>query len=98
LASLWKFPGGILKSGESLKEGLTRTVFEEMGIRIQVGDQIAAFRHAYTHFRITLFAFRCTRQSGRPPVRSGLEWRWATGDDLKSLAFSRADRAIMDTI
>lgn len=95
LASLWKFPGGILKAGESLQGGLARTVFEETGIRIQAGDRIASFRHAYTHFRITLFAFRCTRKAGRRRNPSSREWHWATPDDLKRLAFSRADRAVM---
>ncbi len=95
LASLWKFPGGILKVGESLPEGLRRTVFEETGIRIQVGERIASFQHAYTHFRITLFAFRCTRKSGQPRSPSTREWRWATREDLKRLAFPRADRAVM---
>ena len=95
LASLWKFPGGILKVGESLPEGLRRTVFEETGIRIQVGERIASFQHAYTHFRITLFAFRCTRKAGRQRSPSAPEWRWATPDDLNRLAFSRSDRAVM---
>ena len=98
LASLWKFPGGILNSGETLKEGLTRTVYEETGIRIQVGGRITSFRHAYTHFRITLFAFRCTRKSGGPRVSASREWIWANRDDLKRLAFSRAERAVMDAM
>lgn len=95
LASLWKFPGGILKGEESLAEGLTRAVHEELGIRIQVGKQIASINHAYTHFRITLWAFRCTRRTGRPRALACQAWRWASPDDLENLAFSKADRAII---
>ncbi len=98
LASLWKFPGGLLKGGETLQEGLARTVFEETGFRIQVGERIASIRHAYTHFRITLFAFECTRKAGRRRTPTEREWRWATRDDLNRLAFSRVDRAVMAAI
>lgn len=98
LASLWKFPGGIVKSGESLAEELKRTIYEELGIRIQVREQIASVKHAYTHFRITLFAFRCFRRSGQPRTRTCQDWRWASPEDLKNLAFSKVDRAVISTI
>jgi A/G-specific adenine glycosylase len=94
LASLWKFPGGIVKKGESLSEGLTRSVHEELGLRIQVREQIASINHAYTHFRITLSAFRCTGCTGRPRALACQVWRWALPNDLHHLTFSKADRAL----
>jgi A/G-specific adenine glycosylase len=98
LASLWKFPGGIVKKGESLADGLTRAVHEELGLRTQVGEQIASINHAYTHFRITLSAFRCTRRTGQPRALACQAWRWASPDDLENLAFSKADRAIISAM
>jgi A/G-specific adenine glycosylase len=95
LASLWKLPGGIVKRGETLEEGLKRIVREELGIRILVGEALASVNHAYTHFRITLQAFRCTRRSGRPHALACQDWRWASPDDLEDLAFSKADRAVI---
>ena len=94
LASLWKFPGANVKKGESLSDGLTRAVYEELGLRIQVGEQIASINHAYTHFRITLSAFRCTGHTGRPRALACQAWRWASPDDLHHLTFSKADRAL----
>jgi A/G-specific adenine glycosylase len=94
LASLWKLPGGIVKRGETLEEGLQRIVREELGIRIRIGEGVVSVHHAYTHFRITLHAFRCTRRSGRPSALACQEWRWASPRDLEALAFSKADRAV----
>jgi mutator protein MutT len=95
LASLWKFPGGIVEKKETLEEGLTRTVREELGIRIRVGKPLLSVNHAYTHVRITRTAFRCFRRSGRPRVLACQEWRWASPDDLEKLTFSKADRAVI---
>jgi A/G-specific adenine glycosylase len=95
LASLWKLPGGIVRREETLEEGLARIVREELGIRIRVGEQVVSVKHAYTHFRITLYAFRCTRRNGRPRALACQEWRWASPHDLEALACSRADRTVI---
>ena len=91
LGSLWKFPGGILDSGESPGKGLKRIVREELDIGIGVGSPLAAVNHAYTHFRITLTAFACTLREGSP---AGPSWRWAGVDEIDGLPFSKADRMI----
>jgi A/G-specific adenine glycosylase len=91
LGSLWKFPGGILNPGEIPEEGLARIVREELGIGIGVGPSFASVKHAYTHFRITLTAFRCVLQEGSP---AGPPWQWAGVDEIEGLPFSRADRMI----
>jgi ADP-ribose pyrophosphatase YjhB (NUDIX family) len=83
---------------ETLEEGLARTVKDELGIRIRFGTQLASVNHAYTHFRITLTAFRCFRRSGRPSTLDCQEWRWASLDDLEKLTFSKADRAIVSVM
>jgi A/G-specific adenine glycosylase len=98
LGSLWKFPGGIVGKKETLEEGLARTVREELGVRIRVGRPLASVNHAYTHFRITLTAFRCFRHSGRPRALACQEWRWASREDLEKLTFSKADRTVISMI
>ncbi|MCX5818738.1 MAG: A/G-specific adenine glycosylase [Deltaproteobacteria bacterium] len=91
LGSLWKFPGGILNPPEGREEGLMRIVRDELGLGIGVGSPLAAVKHAYTHFRITLTAFSCTLREGSP---AGPPWRWAGGDEIEGLPFSKADRRI----
>jgi A/G-specific adenine glycosylase len=62
-----------------------------LGLGIGVGPPLAAVKHAYTHFRITLTAFSCTLREGSP---AGLPWRWSGGDEIEGLPFSKADRRI----
>jgi A/G-specific adenine glycosylase len=62
-----------------------------LGLGIGVGSPLAAVKHAYTHFRITLTAFSCTLREGSP---AGLPWRWSGGDEIEGLPFSKADRRI----
>ena len=95
LGSLWKFPGGILDSGEPQDEGLKRIVRDELGLGIGVGSPLAAVKHAYTHFRITLTAFSCTLRDGSP---AGPPWRWAGVDEIEGLPFSKADRRIARSV
>ncbi|MBU1964475.1 MAG: NUDIX domain-containing protein, partial [Proteobacteria bacterium] len=95
LGSLWKFPGGILNPEEPPEEGLVRIAREELGIEIGVGVPLAAVKHAYAHFRITLTAFVCTLREGIP---AGSPWRWSGTGDLEELPFSKADRLIARSI
>jgi len=98
LGGLWKFPGGERKPDETLKEALKRTVREELGIGIRVKEGITSVNHAYTHFRITLYAFRCVRQGGEPKAIGCTHWRWVKPWGLRNFPFSKADRKIIKAI
>ena len=45
---------------------MRREIREELAIDIEVGEQITTIRHAYTHFKITLYVFACRYLSGEP--------------------------------
>ena len=95
LASLWKLPGGFIKSGEDIENSLRRRVKEELGIAIQTGKNLASVNHAYTHFRITLQAYECRLLKGIPKPLGCQNWRWASLTDLKKLPLSKIDRMIV---
>jgi A/G-specific adenine glycosylase len=98
LGGLWKFPGGMQELDETLGKCLQRKVREEVGIRIRVGKSITSVNHAYTHFRITLHAFQCTHQAGKPKPLDCMDCRWTRLRQLQDLAFSRADRKIIEVL
>jgi A/G-specific adenine glycosylase len=92
LGGLWKLPGGEKKPGESLKAALTRSVLEEVGVKIRPGKKLAAVAAVYSHFRVTLHLYQTTPVSGTPRKLTCHGFNWTPLDTLGELAFSKADR------
>jgi A/G-specific adenine glycosylase len=98
LGGLWKLPGGFRVDGEGLHPGLARHVREEVGIEIGIGEEVASVDHVYTHFRVTIHAFRCHPLNGARPARNRAGWRWMDEEEISRAAFSKADRKILSTV
>ena len=94
LGGLWEFPGGKQEDGETLQECLARELKEELDIEVEVGERLLTLEHAYTHFRITLHAFRCALRRGEPRCLECADLRWVFPADLEALPMSVADRRI----
>jgi A/G-specific adenine glycosylase len=96
LGGLWEFPGGKLEAEDlDLRDCLRREIAEELGIHIQVGDQVTTVKHAYTHFRITLYAFHAQILSGDPTPIGCADWRWVKLNELDRFPFPVTDQKII---
>ena len=95
LGGMWEFPGGKLQEGEDLAGCLRREICEELGVAIEVHEQVGVYRHAYTHFRVTLHAFHCSLANGDQPraLQVG-DLRWIEPAGLKDYPMGKIDRQI----
>lgn len=95
LGGLWEFPGGKVETGESLRDCVTREVREELGIEVTVGEELIVVDHAFSHFSITLHAFRCEFVSGRIRMQSAQRVLWVKPEELELYAFPVANKRII---
>ena len=98
LGGLWEFPGGKQQAGEDLPACLRREICEELGAEIEVGAQLGVYQHAYTHFRVTLYAFRCTLLRGEPRPIQSVDVRWVSPAELSQFPMGKIDRQISQTL
>jgi A/G-specific adenine glycosylase len=98
LGGMWEFPGGKIEQGEALQACLRREIFEELGVQIEVGEPFGLYRHAYTHFRVTLHAFLCRLLDGEPQAIEVSDLHWAAPSELDDFPMGKIDRQIAHRI
>ncbi len=95
LGGMWEFPGGKLEPGEDFAAALAREMREELGVEVQVGEPFGVYRHAYTHFRLTLHAFLCALAGDcQPQPIEAHALAWAEPGRLADYPMGKVDRQI----
>ena len=94
LEGLWEFPGGKIEPGESLADGLRRELKEELGIEVEVGEEVFTVTHDYGDRSVELHFLACTFLAAPVPLL-GQEMRWVPRNELRSLEFPPADEELI---
>jgi 8-oxo-dGTP diphosphatase len=97
LAGAWEFPGGKCEPGESLQACLARELWEELGVRAEVGEEIFAVSHDYPDRRVELHFLRC-QWNGEASARLGQAMRWVPRENLATMDFPPADAALIERL
>jgi A/G-specific adenine glycosylase len=94
LGSLWEFPGGKREPGEGLKDCLKREILEELQCTIKISEKLGVFKHAYTHFKVTLHAYHCwpLEEIVTPQYHQAI--RWVDLAQLDEYPMGKIDRMI----
>ena len=104
LGGLWEFPGGTKEEQDvSLQDGLKREILEELGVLIEVAEPFGVYKHAYTHYKITLHAFLATLKEGESLARprgnpETKVFEWVSPCDLHNYPMGKVDRQIAEKI
>jgi A/G-specific adenine glycosylase len=98
LGGLWGFPSRIVKEGKRPESLLQSEVRRELGIHFEVQEKITTIMHTYTHFRITLHAYRCRYEDFFDGDTENTSYRWIRPHELEQHAFSNVDRKVISSL
>jgi len=93
---MWEFPGGKLDPRETLLDGVSRELGEELALVAQsIGATLGIIRDPGSEFAIH---FVETRVSGDPLPIEHADLRWCTAEELRSMPLAPADAQFAETL
>jgi A/G-specific adenine glycosylase len=94
LGNLWEFPGGKIEGDETPEECIQREIREELAVQVIIKTPFGKYKHAYTHFRVTLNAFLCEIEKQIPQPVEAQAIEWVSADCLDDYPMGKIDRQI----
>ena len=95
---LWEFPGGKLERGESVSDGLSRELREELGIELLGHRPLIRVTHQYPELRVLLDVHLVDAWRGAPVGREGQPLAWVTRCALGDYPMPAADHPIVTAL
>jgi len=94
LGNLWEYPGGSVPEETSDLPGALQALLEaRFGLSVEEETLLGTFKHAYTHFRITLHAFSCQLSAPDHLILPN-DFAWAAITDLPTYPMGKVARLI----
>jgi mutator protein MutT len=90
--NVWEFPGGTVEEGETLQDCLKREISEELGMDVEVGEEIKVVRTSRGGKELRIHFHKCRITAGKPVALGCREFSWLAPKDLLRLPFAAADK------
>ncbi|HZK20211.1 MAG TPA: NUDIX domain-containing protein [Treponemataceae bacterium] len=99
MAGRWEFPGGKVDSGERFEQALIREMFEEFGVTITVGCEIAKATFYHNDVERKLHAF-CIKMPTNVSftLTEHTEVKYASFDEILTIPFVDSDMLIFEQV
>ena len=94
----WEFPGGKVEADETLKEALTREIYEELNIDINVYEKLAEESYKDSEINIVLHYFLCSIKDGIINLNEHEAMEWIDKIDFDKYDFVEGDGNITSLI
>ena len=94
----WEFPGGKVRSGESLEASLRRELGEELGIEATVGAEVFRLRHRYPDRFVEVAFFKIRDYQGTIQNLVFEKIEWVPRRELVRYRFLEADRGLVEKL
>lgn len=91
----WEFPGGKVRTGETLEECLVREIQEELGLDITVLVALQVVEHRYPDKHILLYPFVCRIDGGTLLPAEHERVEFFPVPQLQALDWAEADRPVL---
>jgi 8-oxo-dGTP diphosphatase len=102
LVGYWSLPGGIVEAGERLEDATAREVFEETGLRVEVGDIATVFERIMPtedgrcEYHYILVDFYCAVLGGTLAAGDdSKQARWRDLNELDSILLTEGTREVI---
>ena len=92
---LWEFAGGKVEAGESGQQALQRELREELGVEVEVQEQVADVTYAYPELTVHLTLYGAAIVRGEPQLLEHNDLRWIAPDEANDADFCPADRLFL---
>jgi len=92
LGGMWEFPNGRVDGDP--EKGLANVLKTGYSLKVRRREAVGVVQHAYTHFKVTVHAFRCDLEAGP----EGTDLKWIPMKELSDYPMGKVDRQIANLI
>ena len=97
ISEKYEFPGGKVEDGESNEQALSREIYEELKVNIEVGKHFLTVEHQYPDFTIVMHSYLCKSINSQAiQLTEHINFNWLAAPDLNHLDWAAADIPIVE--